>query len=354
MVSQLFTKWHGKIVITLEAVCSAFHRGKLLVNYDPNLYQWSLITANTNLNKQYTHIWDIQETQRYSICVDWNFPRPWANLLPNANSYGVLTGTSLTPNAALAEAVNGFLSIAPLTKLQSPDGSDIKINIYVHGEDMQFNRLSRNNIPTNRSVQYNSGIISESKDSVVSNVESSCIPINPAQVSNSGMANHFYGEQPLSLRGIFKRFCVTKAITTSAAALTDITPAFAYIPIIPDLNPSVGASGVNSLSNAFNHFRPAFLTMRGGLRKRISIFDDGKTSLLPVTISLLQDNNITVSSLTVSGVPLYDTFSTEDGSVRFIRQTNCGIEFEVPFYNNNYFVWSALLDPPGHIQFVQQ
>lgn len=332
MVAQLTTKWRGKIVLTFEVVCTSYHRGKLLITYDPNIYQYTNIVTNTNLNKQYSHIWDIQETQRYSICIEWNFPRAWANNLSDANCYA-LHGASLTPSDTLLNAVNGFVSIAPLTKLQSPDSSNVVINTYIHGEDMHFNRLSEQFMTHDRRIVYNS---SEEK---VSNVPESCISINEDALSSSDVYDHFYGERIVSLRSLFKRFWVSGASNVSGLGTNKhITISNA---IIPENFTNVGTT--HSLVCVLNHVRQSFLVMRGSFRKRLTVFTDAPVNFSPTLITLRGDESSFATSTTVD-TSVYTTGHT-NGTLMYAMNTNCGIEMELPFYNNNYFAWAGSDDP---------
>lgn len=334
-VSQLFDKWHGKIVITLEVVCTAFHRGKLLITYDPNVMQYSTISINTKLNKQYTHIWDIQETQKYSICIDWNHARPWAENLSDVNSYNMLHGSTLVPVGAWFDAVNGYLSIAPLTKLQSPDSNPISINVYVHGEDMMFNRHSYTNIPSNRALDW------QSDERVIENIESSCIPINES-LGEKGMQAHYYGEQPISLRALMKRFVQWR--------LADFTPAtnlaYHYRGAMYPPNPfGLNVDGTTSDSSrcTFQHIRLGFLAMRGSMRHRLAIITDSPLSLSPTVIFLRDDETTTPTNTFTTSLGAFPYLC--GGSILQVMETNAGLEFEIPFYSNNLFLWSGTSDP---------
>lgn len=343
-VSQLFGKWHGKIVITLEVVCSAFHRGKLLVLFEPNVMHANLVAANMNLNKQYAHVWDIQETQRYSICVEWNSPRPWMNNVNNTNSNILTVSPSFSPATWMVNAVNGILIVSPLTRITSPDNSTVSINVYVHGEDMQFNRLTTKFMPANRNVVYNSGISTQSgvvesdSQAVVSQVDSSCIPINPSSVAEKGIQDHFYGEAPVSLRSIFKRFVTTSSQFTQNGITTVPHRLYAVFKILPDITPSIaGVSNPLGSGWAVNHMRYCFHSIRGSMRKRINVYANGVVAATPTSVTLSVDSSnapvaIGVQSLNASGV-LMET----DGTAKFVAFTNGGIEVEIPYYNSNYY-----------------
>lgn len=333
MIAQAFGAWHGKIHITLEVNCTAFHRGKLLILYDPNLAQFANVVANVNLNKQYTHVWDIQETQRYTICVDWNFYRAWASTLGGADFYNKLSGSTLTPSSALYEAANGFLAIFPFTKLQSPDGSDVQINIYVHGEDMMFNRPTAAFLPSRRNISYNS-----SKE--VSNIDETCIAITKSEIDNKGISSHFFGEQPISLRSLLKRFVTN--VSLGGGSVASNTTSSVTLKLYPNDYGRVGVDSTSKIPAFFGYFRQSFLAMRGGMRKRILIRTDAPVGYNEVSVNLLLENvNPTETIGTSGGVrPMLS-----DGSILFAPNTNTGFEFEIPYYSRNYYQPACEDDP---------
>merc|ERR1711981_22073 len=71
--SRPFTFWRGSINFTFEVVCSRFHRGKLLIRYEPNIQQYNTIIKNNQapLNQQNSVILDIQNGQTVTIKCDW-------------------------------------------------------------------------------------------------------------------------------------------------------------------------------------------------------------------------------------------------------------------------------------------
>jgi len=345
MMSQAFTKWHGTIEFTIEIVCSAFHRGKLLIMYEPNIAAYtSILATGLTMNKQFAHVIDIQETQRYSVCVEWNFPRHWADNLPDSVSFNTMFGAGITGPLNFVEAANGYLIIAPFTQLQSPDNSDVEINVYLRGKDFAFNRLSTQYMPQNKLLQYNSG-------TSITNVEESCIPINEDCFSREGMAENFYGEQPLSIRALLKRFIVAtqNAVPTGAAGQRTYTLSS---PIFSSEQSKFGV--VSTGYSLFNHFRFCFLAMRGSNRKRINWISDLNAYYSPVYVRLGQENVAVAatSSSSVSGITVGPTI---DGTLTFVPHTNAGVEFELPFYSNNLFVFACSTTPytPTCAQFDQ-
>jgi len=337
--SQMFDYWHGKIVVTFEAVISNFHRGKLLITYDPNVLQYANIASNLNLNKQYTHVWDIQETQRYSVCVDWNYFKAWAENIPQAESYNELVGFTTDRPLSFADAVNGILIISSFNALQSPISDQISINVYVHAEDMMFNRPTAKNIPVNRAIRYNSG-------KEVTNTSASCIEITKSNVAEQGMHNHFFGEQPISIRSLLKRFVQTNEWLVPAGSVDGQFVLEA--PAIPNTFGNVGFNYTGSRTTSyFGHIRQAFLAMRGGVRKRLIWSGNNEMYRNDIRISLLQQGDNPTNTITNIGQM---TVMTPEGSIVFEPITNNGIEFEIPYYSNTYYSFACANDfyTPAH------
>lgn len=143
-----FEFWRGSITYRFEIVTSAFHRGKLAFYFEPNISQNVVIDTVLDMNKQYIVIVDLQETTDVTFKVEWAFPKAWARNIPNdlirdVGAIGFL-GTDYAPYA------NGYIAVTPFTSLQSPDNSDIEINVYISSDDMMFNQLTPTRIPTLR------------------------------------------------------------------------------------------------------------------------------------------------------------------------------------------------------------
>eukprot|EP01084_Bolivina_argentea_P088162 159192_1 len=90
--SRPFSYWRGTINYTFEVVCSRFHRGKLLIRFEPNTYQYETLikTNSAPLNQQNSVILDIQNGQTVTIAVDWAATRSWCLLPTPANKKGIV------------------------------------------------------------------------------------------------------------------------------------------------------------------------------------------------------------------------------------------------------------------------
>ncbi len=313
MTCEPFSYWRGKISIRFDVICTQFHRGKLAFVFEPNVGQNVLIdSTGLSLNKQHVFVLDLQEAQTIELCFDWAAARAWLT----CGGYTLWNGGV----SADQERFNGYVSVFPMTKLQSPDAGDIYVNVFVSGKDMHYNYFS-SNLPQ---LSWESEQIDDY----------TCVTINPTGSSEAHIHDFHFGEGVASFRPLLKRFSLTAIPSTT----TDLTVGQVYnmqVPLYPALLPS-RTSGVGTLeANLFSFLRTAFLGMRGGMRFRIAmryvklgvlsnirIFNDYVSSTFPT------------STITVATLPTHP----QRGTVNFVPYTNGGIEFEVPFYTNLLFV----------------
>jgi hypothetical protein len=340
--SMPFKYWRGKIKYRFEIVASNFHRGKIMFVYEPNIRQFGLISAALNVNKQYCKVIDIQETQSVEFEVDWNFPRPYCKNLP-LTAISSTVGTQYVDTASFYECTNGILFVTPFTEIQSPDGSAIEINVFVSGADVVFNRLTDEFIPDMVNP------ISESNESDICR-DFSTKGINENLSSIDDISSHYFGETPLSFRALLKRFNTsTEKIygpTTNAAytAAEIVGPVYPTEPVASSTYVTVPNAAGETGKALYFYLKHAFLAMRGGMRRRVFVQrGDGQTDDTYVFVSLAQDS-ATTDPYTIQGIELAG-YANMDGTVSYASKTNAGIEFEVPCYTNNLFLWAVNDDP---------
>jgi len=344
-----FIYWRGDISFRFEVVCSNFHRGKFAIYYEPNVSQEVLIDANLALNKQFVEIIDIQETTDVEICVNWAFPRHWCAVL-GTNSRSVMVGScGSTISAPLNwfETANGYIGITPITELQSPDDSSVSINVYVKSDNIQYNQLADTNLPTSRTLSESDDWIAESE--VVSNgVHNStthdltCFVINPTGASTKGISELHFGEVPVSFRNLIKRFTTTYSATISTTGV--LGKLYMGATILPSALPSF-STNVTYDQSLIGYLQFAYLGMRGGIRKRwryATADSQGFGNHTKITLAGPGTSFSNNSSFTAS---TFNNYSSLNGTVSFISHTNGGIEYEIPFYNNNLFAWACTTNP---------
>jgi len=341
-----FQYWRGKIIFRIQIVCSNFHRGKLLIFYEPNAQQEVLINGFLDTNKQYAKIIDIQEVQEVDLCVDWAFPKHWATTMTDADMK-TSCGSDFAISSTMFSSINGYIGITPFNFLQSPDNSDISVNIFVYGQDLEFNRLTDLFMPHSRKISLAAldvnprNIKLESLD--VENREITCITINPTGMNEGNKCEDFFGEKIVSFRSLLKRFMNGYQINSTATATT-VGAWLGTFSIFPAPNPSFTTDLIGN-AELFSYLRYAFVCMRGGMRKRMIIYTDMQyNNNGPVNITLGTQNTSTTSTSLVFTTGTQPTTSM-NGTVYYVPSTNGGIEFEIPFYSNNYFAWAGFDDP---------
>lgn len=332
-----FTYWNGSITYRFEVACSAFHRGKIGVFFEPNVSQEALISANLKTNKQFLAIVDIQETQVFEVCVKWAAPRQWCMVsLATDGYYG---GSIVVDNPLWS---NGYIGVFPFTVLQSPDSSDVDINCFVCCKDLRVNQLTDRTLPIARDIISESG--------VVTGEEVSCIDLNLSSAKLDDCSIRHFGESPVSFRALLKRYAWTMRYS-----ITGATEANGRVRIIdrnfPENNLPYGSNvpieaGINNL---FNYLQYAFLGCRGGIRKRLHVsghFDvNHDFDQVKVTIPIASASESSGISSSSTDPPV----ASLGGTVTFSPSVNAGVEYEIPYYSANLFFASFADDMMGGV-----
>jgi hypothetical protein len=311
MTCEPFSYWRGKVAIRFDVICTQYHRGKLAFVFEPNVGQNVLIdSTGLTLNKQHVFVLDLQESQTIELCFDWAAARAWLS----CGGYILWNGGV----AANQEQFNGYVSVFPMTKLQSPDAGDIFVNVYVSGKEMHYNYFS-SELPT---LSWESEQIDDY----------TCITINPTGSSEDHIHDFHFGEGIASFRSLLKRF----SLVSVPSSASDIAVGQCYqfqVPLYPALLPDRTNSTALE-ANLFSFLRTAFLGIRGGMRFRIAM----RYLKLGIgsNVRILNDfvSNSFPSTTIVAAIPT----NPQRGTVNFVPFTNGGIEFEVPFYTNLLFV----------------
>lgn len=330
-----FEYWRGSITYRFEFVCSNFHRGKVLIAYEPNIRQFGLISASLNINKQYVRVIDLQETQMVEFTVEWNFPKSWAKNISKAN-IGDTVGDQFFNQAEYYESCNGVIFVTPFTALQSPDSSSISVNVYVRSDNMMFNRFNDNNL-----IEFVNPYIETESDTCCSAIPSSDMEMSCCLLDPNQACTENFGEKPISFRAMMKRF-MTGTYVSDGNGDSGIYTCTSKFYTFPPANPVTSSNGANK--NLYQYLRWAFLAQRGSFRRRmLTNIKSTNVRTTDVVVSLVNDSisTITPSISTLGGTPgLFP-----GGSVVFRTGTNLGVEYEIPCYTNNLFIWSCNADP---------
>lgn len=122
-----FTYWKGSMKIRLQAVCSAYHRGRVRVVWDPIRYNAGF---GDIYNTNYSMVMDLNESQDITFCIGWGQDIDYVTVgdviqIPTHKTSVAEIPTG-SPNA------NGTLSIYVVNELTSPRGTatNIEFNVF--------------------------------------------------------------------------------------------------------------------------------------------------------------------------------------------------------------------------------
>jgi hypothetical protein len=280
-MSSVFEQWQGSLKFRFQIVKSDFHKGRILVRWDPNSF-----TSSVDYNTNYSRVIDIAETDDFEIVVGWGQSEPWKFC---GAPYDVGSNFSDT-NRLLADDVqgNGVLELAVLNDLVSPSvDAPISINVYVSACD-DYKLAGPNNFQLNNFHLFSEPLPSQSSapntetgDLTQSDKPTSSGEIIPmAKKSEQDDATYtvFYGDPPCSIRELCKRYAFTRfwyPTTASTNALRINGLRNKNMPYHTGYDPQgidLAADATTPLTvgpTAYSSwFTPAYAGVRGGYRKK--------------------------------------------------------------------------------------
>lgn len=227
MIQNLFEKWQGTIKFRFQVVKSAFHKGRLLIRWDPNATS-SIVSFNT----VYSRVIDIAEEDDFEIEIGWGQSEPFLNTdylnstTPEPFGTGKLLYSSLS-------RWNGIMDVSVLNPLVSPSvDSPVQINVFVSMcDDAKFGAptsLGINNLSLFKGTDLGpqsgylpqSGVLAGPTSAEVDKPSetTTIAPIAPALPITDTQMQVFFGESPKSLRELFRRYVYTQMYQASPNA----------------------------------------------------------------------------------------------------------------------------------------
>lgn len=332
---QPFEFWRADIVFRFDIVTNSFVKGKIAIVYEPNVYQFGLITTSAiELNKQFIRVIDLQETQTFEVKVNWASHRPWLRNVPAASAYALISGVG-TPVFG-DDYVNGVLYVTPFTSLQGVAPlTTVNILVSVRAENLHVNCFNQSLMPTKRVVPTESGYIDDT--CMITQKEVSLLDLNESTADDTGISKKYFGEEILSFRTALKRYvCYDHIGYYVGLANTWMRLTMSHFPasLLP-----YGATSI-SRQDLFTYLRYAYMGYRGSIRHLV--ISNATTSSNQVATAWssmnIPTNANSVGQAWVSGVTEMPFGLT--GASLTLTNTNAGTEVEVPFYSNNLFAFS--------------
>ncbi|APG76737.1 hypothetical protein 2 [Beihai picorna-like virus 9] len=359
-VANMFEKWQGTIKFRFQIAKSQFHKGKLLVRWDPRAH--GAVAYNT----AYSRVIDIAAQDEFEIEIGYGQALPFLNTVGLSTTHPVLWSTSASLTADTTTSFNGVLEVNVLNPLVSPSSdSQISFNVFVSaGEDMKFggptdlyfsntSYFPSKEPPASRFTPQ-SGEMGASNSMIVAediNVDSDKTTIE-AIVPGGKEVDHqfevFFGEAPTSLRELLRRYAFSQAIClphTAASRMEYITLIRKVLPKFRGWDPN-GADAYQTVpctysnTTLLNYIMPCYAGWRGGVRNKW-VFEnkDRRFSRNPLMLRMpfQQDKLVSVDSVNDSAT-MQSFLSNMWGGGTFngamlndLEQGNA-YELEIPYY----------------------
>ena len=130
-VSRLFSNWRGDMIFHFRLVKTPYHKGRLVVNYDPT---GDIVTTSDNNNVVQTLIVDISESSEFIIRVPYMAPQNFLKVRDTLVTDYAINGLSLTPYDP--DFHNGRLTVRVLNNLTAPlDTATITLQCFVYAAE---------------------------------------------------------------------------------------------------------------------------------------------------------------------------------------------------------------------------
>lgn len=354
-----FQYWRGTMKFRFQIVCSSYHRGRLLITWDP------VYASAIEPNVQVTRVVDITDEQDFTVCVGWGHPQhylPVDTLAASATNYGTAA------KAAASTKANGVLSVTVINELATPSVtvSDISILVFVSMEDAEFAA------PTTEVTYYDSYHVTP--QALEEGSHQNPLPNQPAmevpchEVKDDGHANLIYfGEHVPSLRPLLHRYNFNHAVTYNPAAATgtetyamyqnDYPLYYGYDVVANALYTTSTAKHVNfSKSTLLNYLMPAFAGVRGSIRSKY-IMRGSSNNVVDLNLTRGYSNSgfNQLPALTLQAGPAFTPLTYARTSRNFTSSASEGaayantskqplLEVELPFYRPVRFACGYAMD----------
>jgi hypothetical protein len=400
-LAQAFKYWQGSIKFRFQAVKSNFHKGRILLRWDPKSHG-----STVEYNTVYSRVIDLAEEDDFEVVIGWGQSQPWLQtevMLPVRTD--TIHNTSRLPTS-FDNKWNGILEVDVVNSLVAPaPDTDISFNVYVSCvPDIKFaspnpstlhlyslfpelgdplttipeDREESAALPSlkdkplseykRRSTGYTgyspqSGTIEEAPSGTT--MGATDIPVDPGGIQDIAVTsketdqtmNVYFGESPKSLRDLMRRYVhhrtwVFRAPTAGTITQTNLRDkAIGYWPGFDPkgIDVNSGFPATVTIPHYLHWFSPCYAAWRGGLRNKY-VFDDNQY-VMPTVSRVGFDNNSPVETFTLSDTSADYltqrlTATSNQYSAGGSASTNLGvnntIEVETPFYHPVRFASARL------------
>lgn len=389
-MAQLFKYWQGSIKFRFQIVKSAYHKGRMLVRYDPRS-----LGATVDYNTNYSRVIDIADAEDFEVVVGWGQHQPWLECEEIDSSLNFSPTTRLSE--LFMRATNGVIELDVINELVSPNASsDISVNVYVSMiDDAKFAQPDGQkikNLTYFRHPQEESGDplpdpevreILLSRDAAEEALsEMRVLPSQSGLVEQDGVdeplaatqletiageaemtdqtMNVFFGENVTSIRELVKRYVMTRYWINfyppkSGANIISLTnKTFPYQRGYDSQGIDTKQFGSYTVSNMnpINFFQSCFAGYRGAMRHKYLYHTGGgminpivqRENYSPDTAGIWSFLGLNEGQMDSGVLTESSTNTTWQGAAGTGLMINNGIEVEFPFYNKSRIGYSRLIE----------
>jgi hypothetical protein len=370
---QPFEYWTGTIKFRFQIVCSAYHKGRIKIVFDPHTLG---LTPEYNVN--YVKVVDIAECSDFTVSIPAAQPNTFLtcpSVCTTSASEGWSATRFTTTDDVYSTGVIGVYVVNDLTTPNSTVNNDIQINVFVSAGD-DFEVAVPRDIFANLVFKPQAGIETDAicADGLDEPESQNSDPINDVTQDLSDIGHVYFGERIRSFRPLLKRYALHESVTNLGASTPRI---FAKRCMFPHYRGNVpGAVNTTAAAAPYSYANTLLLhyvTMmhqgwRGSIRYKILPFNfaiiQGFTAhierdMADMSANMHQTNNLTnetaltldeaaettVSRLSKDTFPRYKSPPLFDsGGAYALSEVNPTIEYEIPFYSKNRFFPGKRLD----------
>lgn len=307
-----FQYWRGTLTYRIKVLCSQYHRGRILVTWDP-----TTTTASAAMTQTYNKIVDITECTDFTISVPW--VQPYAYGFVDLNP--IVEGWSGTSSLAPVDYQdNGALCIKVFTKQTSPVATaDIKILVFVKAEE-DFELAG----PTDISTQYSPYDIQSTDVTEYTESDDKSYQLGGfTTVTDNNINLVYHGESIKSLRTLYRRSMLYANMAwtytyTAADHLYMLNSMMSRRPRYPgyDTNGPDTAIGLNSVASEdynwvnwtpMTWFDQCFVGVRGSINWHFNPITNDPIQYVSATRQTTNDNTLSKAGYYSTNAPISAT-----------------------------------------------
>lgn len=239
MAAMPFKYWTGSMRFRFQIVCSAFHKGRVKIVYDPNHF------ASNEYNTNYLNVIDIADQTDFTVEIANGQARTLLDrALPGTTP--ITSMYSTTPYTSSEQFGNGVIGMYVVNELTTPNSTidnNIEVNVFVSmGDDFEvfvpddyFQYFTFKSLDAQSGMEMQGGtIVSESQNTEEPSApqQSNATTLGPTISDNSDINKVFTGECVVSFRTLLKRYNLWSSLPLTAVSSQSVHGRFSMFPYL--------------------------------------------------------------------------------------------------------------------------